>query len=136
MKEQIQFILTASGLCLQFQTTAKKNIFLADMHQHHIDIFTTETGPLCYIKKYSKSNPTGQFVSHEQRVALIFESEKQKFLFKEIAGLQSEHFMDMGPGYDNQLHFNVDFLPNIEGASLTTNINVSETMNDSLKDKQ
>ena len=44
--------------------------------------------------------------------------------------------MDMGPGYDNQLHFNVDFLPNIEGASLTTNINVSETMNDSLKDKQ
>lgn len=121
MIETIQFIVTINGLCLQFHTLAFKKKFIETMKKKGIELFTTEDSePLCYIKWYTKLSPTGQFVSHEGRIALIFESEKQKFLFKETTGLRDEHFMDLGLGYDNQLHFNTEFLPNSQGVSITT----------------
>lgn len=120
MIHTIQFIFTKNGLCLQFQTLVIKDKFIKLMKTNGINLFTEEDELRCSINWYTKLSPTGQFVSHEGRVALIFNSEEQKFFFKETSGLRSEHFMDLGPGYDTQLHFNTNFILNREGEGITT----------------
>lgn len=118
MNEHIKFTITKEGLCIQFETLTAKEKFISAMKNHGIDMFTQTTGPSCHVERYPNKNQMGQFVSKEQRLGLVFSSEKQKFYFKEYIELKSDCFMDMGPGYDAQMHFNEQVLPCIEGASL------------------
>ena len=111
MKEEIKFVITKQGLQLQFQTVATMRSFIKDMKELEIDFFNKGSGTSCDIKAYSEKNPYGFFLSREGRVGLSFPSEKHKFLFIERVGLDSTCFMDMGPGYDDQIHFNENKLP-------------------------
>ncbi len=117
-----KLVVTQNGLCIQFQTLQAKNVFLNEMEQNGINIFTHEAGNHCYIQQYTEKNRCGQFISQEHRIGLVFLSEKAKFFFKEKLNLASESFMDMGPGYDAQMHFNPQILPFKEGASIVTQL--------------
>lgn len=115
-------------LYLYFQSIELKTYFLSYMHSNNIDMFSDgEVKDLCYLKRYSHASPTGLFVSKEGRLGIVFLSEKQKFIFKEYLGLSSEHFMDMGPGYDAQLHFNERILPCIDKASLSVEMMINHS---------
>ncbi|MCH9756156.1 MAG: hypothetical protein K0U37_03050 [Gammaproteobacteria bacterium] len=122
MAEHIRLLVTEHGLCIQFQNLETKHAFLEVMKNEEIGMFTDEEGPHCYIKKYTEQQHAGQFVSPENRLALSFPSEEAKFSFKESLGLNSASFMDMGPGYDEQMHFNTEILPFREGAAMITRI--------------
>ena len=117
--------MTRHGVCVQFKHINAKTKFLHDMKHQGIDIFTDEIGYDCYIKSYTNDGPVGYFLSDEQRVGLAFLSEKQKFSFKEYLNLESDAFMDMGPGYEAQMHFNHDAFPCVEGAEIIVNIEYS-----------
>lgn len=118
MTEEAKLIFTKYGLCIQFQTLEKKNTFLTDMKEKGIDFFTEEPGNHAYVMAYSEDMPIGWFLSEHQRLGLVFPSERLKFLFKEKIGLRSDCMMDMGPGYETQLHFSTDVFPPIDGASI------------------
>lgn len=118
MTDEIKFVITQQGLCIQFENMMTKNEFMQDMLNHGIDMFIQNTEPFCYVQSYPNKNQMGQFISKEQRLGLAFSTEKQKFHFKEYLGLSSECFMDMGPGYDAQMHFNEKFLPCLDGVSM------------------
>ncbi len=120
MIENIRILITKHGLCLQFESAERKKQFISDMKAEGIDIFTEEPGTHCYIRHHSPENPVGEFLSEHHRVSLAFPSEQLKFFFKERIGLQSDCFMDMGPGYEAQIHFNAKVLPPIEGAAIMT----------------
>ncbi len=119
-----RIIVTQYGLCIQFQTLEAKNVFLSDMKKNGINMFTHEVGTHCYVQKFTDKDPCGQFISQENRVAMVFLSEKAKFIFKERLNLASDSFMDLGPGYDAQMHFNPKILPFVEGASIVTHIDI------------
>ena len=112
MIEIITLTFQNNRIYIGFQSVGAKEKFLTEMTNSHINMFIDEAAqPFCYIKPYYHSSPTGQFVSSERRLGLAFLSEKHKFIFKEIIGLSSEHFMDLGSGYDAQLHFNETLFP-------------------------
>ena len=85
-------------------------------------MFTESTDTCCYVQKYPNEKQMGQFISEDNRIGLAFSSEKQKFDFKECLSLKSNAFMDMGPGYEKQMHFNDTLFPGIEGASMPVTI--------------
>src|SRR3990167_5493141 len=108
MIDETRLIFTKYGLCIQFQTLEKKEAFLTDMREKGINFFTDETGNHTCVIAYSEEMPVGWFLSEHQRLGLVFPSEKLKFFFKEKLGLASDCMMDMGPGYETQLHFNTE----------------------------
>jgi len=116
MKEQITFIMVEQGLQLKFKTITEKSAFIKDMKEIGIEFFTEGSDTACDVKLYSEEQPYGVFLSKERRVGLNFPSEKHKFLFKERTGLDSRSFMDMGLGYDSQMHFHERALPARPGA--------------------
>lgn len=118
MEEKIIFNITARGVQLKFETIDLQNQFLSDMKDNGIDFFQKNSND-CYIQTYTTVGTYGSFKSKEGRVGLIFPSEQQKFFFKERAGIRSECFMDMGPGYDAQMHFNERNLRPEPGSSMT-----------------
>lgn len=105
MFEEIIFTTNDKGIQLQFESIDKQNQFLNDMKCEGIVFFEQKNGG-CYIKPYTGEGTYGFFKSKEGRVGLLFESEKQKFRFIERAGIADDCYMDMGPGYDTQMHFN------------------------------
>ena len=130
MKIVARLLVTQYGLCIQFQTLEAKKSFLDDMETNGINIFTHEEGKHCYVKKYTEENHFGQFVSQENRIALVFGSEQMKFIFKERLGLTSDSFMDMGSGYESQMHFNHKRLSANEGSSITTIVDMDSVENE------
>jgi hypothetical protein len=128
MSEKVEFRIIDNTLSLEFDTPETKYHFLNDMKEKGVDFFNDEpNGSRCYIREYSDEAPVGFFKSEHQRAGLAFPSEKLKFFFKERIGLPSDCFMDMGRGYEAQMHFNHKVLPYYEGASMTIN-QQSETL--------
>jgi len=116
--ESIRLIVMAQGLCLQFRNLEEKDKFIDDMEHRGIDFFLNAEDRLCYIKHYSKTQSTGVFVSKEGRLGLVFASSEDKFFFKERIALASDCILDLGRGYEAQLHFNEAKLPCQINASL------------------
>lgn len=117
---QIQFVVDNDDLCLCFEDKKNQQSMLARFAELGIELVRHSEGTRCFLKPYTPRSDWGFFVSAEGRLGLLFPSEKLKFMFKESVGLKSDCFMDMGPGYDTQLHFNADKLRFINGATLTT----------------
>ena len=120
MKEDIKFIITKEGLCLEFENEENRRNFIDEMNNNGIHFFKLNDNNGCDVTAYSEKVPYGLFLSPEGRVALNFESSEQKFFFKERTGLDSKAFMDMGPRFEEQMHFNASFLPCTLGAILIT----------------
>lgn len=119
MSPTIKIFVTIDGLYLQFASRNTQNLFLKQMQENGIDIIINENSEVTsYFKNYQHTSPTGQFISQQNLIGLAFHSEKHKFIFIETIGLKAKHFMDLGPGYESQLHFNPDYLSNIPGESL------------------
>lgn len=119
--EEFRFFLTAHGLCLQCHSEGQKKALLTDLKSHGIEKLLADTpGADVYFNVYTNDSTTGWFLSEHQRLGLLFPSESAKFYFKERVGLHNEHFMNMGRGYENQLHFNEKFLAAVPGRSLVT----------------
>lgn len=110
MPEKIRLVMTELGLCVQFMTVSVKHDFITAMNQHGLDMFKNEMGYLCSIKPYTEDYLFGYFLSRENRVGIVFPSEKLKYFFKEYIHLKGDAFMDMGPGYEAQMHLNPDLL--------------------------
>ena len=129
MSEKVEFHIGDNKLFLEFETPERKYHFLKDMEKKGVHFFNDEVDRArCYIKDYSDEFPEGLFLSEHQRVGLAFPSEKPKFFFKERIGLPSHCFMDMGRGYEAQMHFNARVLPFVEGASMTISNDISEPL--------
>lgn len=110
--------ITNKQLQLQFEDPAQQAQFVQDMVRLGLNFFTKKPMNQCVASNYSDETPYGFFVSEHGRVGLNFPSEQQKFQFKEYIGLDSECFMDMGRGYESQMHFNERKLPFAEGAEI------------------
>ncbi len=109
MTEKARLIITHVGLAVQFMSIADKSNFIKAMEQQGLYLFKNELGYICSIKSYTSEYPFGFFLSHENRAAILFPSEQLKYFFKEYIHLESKAFMDMGPGYEAQMHLNSDF---------------------------
>lgn len=118
MFEKIIFTTNENGIQLKFESIDKQNQFLDDMKREGIVFFEQKNGD-CYIKPYQGDGTYGFFKSQQGRVGLLFESEKQKFRFIERAGIAEDCYMDMGAGYDTQIHFNERNLLPESGHSMT-----------------
>lgn len=121
MQETVKLLITVDGLALEFASLERKQLFLEQMLENGIDIFLeSSVSPTCYFKNYQQNNPVGYFISTQLLVSLAFHTEQHKYIFKEAIGLHGQHFMDLGPGYEAQLHFNPEYLASVVGDSLTT----------------
>lgn len=120
MFEKIIFTTNENGIQLKFENIDKQNQFLDDMKNEGIVFFEQKNGD-CYIKPYEGDGTYGFFKSKQGRVGLLFESEEHKFRFIERAGIADDCYMDMGAGYDTQMHFNEKSLLPEPGHSMEAN---------------
>ena len=116
---QVKFLVDKNQLHLLFDTEENLTTCLAALQDKGIDLLTASEGSKSILKAYNQGDLCGWFLSPEGRIGLLFPSEHAKFFFIETLGIPSESYMDMGPGFSKQLHFNAGVFPFIDQKSFT-----------------
>ena len=117
---QIKFLVDKKQLCIEFSDEIKQKTTLASLEKQGVYLLQDAQGLRNYFIPYIKDKDCGFFISEQGRMGLLFPSEESKFFFINQLGLPSESYLDMGPGYDNQLHFNTDVFCYVDQQFLMT----------------
>ncbi len=125
MEHWARFLAEKDNLYLECETSEVAMYVTHALKAEGIELFSALKGALCTFKHFSRTSHEGYFISQEGRIGLSFRSEKHKFFFVNLVQLRGESFMDMGPGYEAQLHFNTNVLALSKPVSVQTIIEVA-----------
>ena len=122
MTEPITIILTKDTLRITFKNHEEMAQFIRDMSEAGLDSYFIQSkdNDYCDLVIYKPKHEQGFFISEHRRIGLLFKNNSEKFYFIQRTGIADECFMDLGPGYDKQIHFNEKIFPAMTGAKLIT----------------
>lgn len=119
--EDFLLIFNEHGLCLQFRSREQKQSFFADMQRHVMGaLFSKEGGDYTYIVKSTDGINSGWYISTHGRLAIKFADAKTQFIFKDRIGLVGDKIMNLGSGFESQIHFNEKYFAPVLGRTLET----------------
>jgi len=138
MAEPITIILTKDTLRLNFTNHEEMTNFICDMAEGGLASYFIQNkdNNYCDLVIYKPKHDQGFFISEHRRIGLLFKNPNEKYYFIQRTGISDESYMDLGPGYDKQIHFNEKIFPAMTGAKLTTHpetFNTNPTSDDSRK---